>query len=191
MKQEIFESGVIYHIFNRGNNQEDIFKEDKNYLYFLSLIKKYLNPLADIYAYCLLKNHFHIILRIKEDYLLPDKLKQKPYLAFSNLFNAYSKAINKAYNRKGSLFQEHLHRIKVNDNNYLIQLIAYVHLNPVKHHFTENFKTYIYSSYSAYMFPKSSLLDCKYILELFGDKTNFEYWHDLKKLYLENSIKDI
>ena len=191
MKQDYFEPGVVYHVFNRGNNQENIFIEEKNYHFFFTLLKKYLLPVADIYAYCLLKNHFHFVLRIKDEEILPDKLKQKPYLAFSNLFNAYTKSINKAYNRKGSLFQEHLHRIRVEDENYLIQLIAYVHLNPVKHHFTEDFKNYNYSSYLAYTSDKNTNIERDYIMSLFGDKTNFEYWHDLNKLSLEDKMTDI
>mgnify|MGYP000853109511 CR=1 FL=1 len=191
MKQDFFESGVVYHVFNRGNNQEDIFIEEKNYSFFLSLMKKYLLPATDIYAFCLLKNHFHLALRIKEDNLLTDKLKQKPYLAFSNLFNAYTKAINKAYNRTGSLFQEHLHRIRVEDEEYLMQLIAYIHLNPVKHGFTDDFKYYKYSSYQAYLSKRPTSIEKNYILSLFGDKSNFEYWHDLNKLYLEDKMNDI
>lgn len=191
MKQDFFESGVVYHVFNRENNQEDIFIEDKNYSFFLSLMKKYLLPAAHIYAFCLLKNHFHIALRIKDESLLTKKLKQKPYLAFSNLFNAYSKAINKAFNRRGSLFQEHLHRIRVEDEEYLMQLIAYIHLNPVKHGFTDNFKQYKYSSFQAYQSEKPTSIEKNYILSLFGDEGNFEYWHDLNKLYLEERMNDI
>ena len=138
-----------------------------------------------------LKNHFHLALRIKDVELLPDKLKQKPYLAFSNMFNSYSKAINKAYNRQGSLFQEHLHRIRVEDDEYLMQLIAYIHLNPVKHEFTEYFKNYRYSSYQAYVSEKNTSIEKSYVMSLFGDITNFEYWHDLNKLYLEDKMQDI
>ncbi len=58
--------GEYYHIYNRGNNREDIFLEDKNYFYFLDLFKKYISPLADLYAYCLMKNHFHLLIKIKE-----------------------------------------------------------------------------------------------------------------------------
>lgn len=191
MKQDLFESGVVYHVFNRGNNREDIFLEEKNYSFFLSLLKKYLLPLADIYAFCLLKNHFHIALRIKDEKLLTEKLKLKPYLAFSNLFNSYSKAINKTYNRSGSLFQEHLHRIRVEDEDYLMQLIAYIHLNPVKHGFTDDFKQYTYSSYQAYLSEKPTNIEKNYIMSLFGDKTNFEYWHNLNRLYLEDKMNDI
>jgi REP element-mobilizing transposase RayT len=191
MKQDYFEPGVVYHLFNRGNNQENIFIEEKNYLYFLSLLKKHILPVADIYSYCLLKNHFHLALRIKDEESLSEKLKDKPYLAFSNFFNSYSKAINKAYNRTGSLFQEHPHRIRVEDDEYLMQLIAYIHLNPVKHKFSDNFKEYKYSSYQAYISEKPTSIEKEYVMSLFGDKTNFEYWHDLNKLYLEDKIIDI
>lgn len=191
MKQDVLEPGVIYHIFNRGNNQENIYRQEKNYSYFLNLMEKHLLPVADIFAYCLLANHFHLAIRIKDINELPEKLKTKPYLAFSNLFNAYTKGINKMYDRQGSLFQEHLHRNRVEDENYLTQLIAYIHLNPSKHKFCDNYKLYRYSSYNAYMSDKPSHIERVYILKLFGDKSNFEYWHDQNKIVLENKMLDI
>jgi REP element-mobilizing transposase RayT len=198
MKQDFFEPGVVYHVFNRGNNKENIFKEEKNYTYFLSLIEKYLFPVSEIYAFCLLKNHFHLALRIKDEEFLEDKYKTKTYLPFSNLFNAYTKAINKSYNRTGSLFQEHLHRKRVEDDDYLMQLIAYIHLNPVKHGFSNDFKSYPYSSYKYYLDLTGfgNLLGLKifngeYVMSLFGDVSNFEYWHNLNKLYLEDKMEDI
>ena len=48
-----------YHIYNRGNNRENIFKETRNYRYFLTLYAKHIEPVADTFAYCLLPNHFH------------------------------------------------------------------------------------------------------------------------------------
>ena len=191
MKQDFFEPGVVYHLFNRGNNRENIFKNEENCLYFLSLMKKYLLPVADIYAYCLLKNHFHLALRIKDHALLPDKLKDKPYLAFSNLFNSYTKSINKAHGRTGSLFQEHPQRIRVESEEYLTQLIAYIHLNPIKHQFAEDFRNYKFSSYLAYIEDRQTNIEKQHIMSLFGDKTNFEYWHDLNKLYLQDKMVDI
>ena len=65
MEKEVFEIGQYYHIYNRGNNKENIFIEDKNFNYFLKKMKEYLIPIADVYAYCLLKNHFHIIFKNK------------------------------------------------------------------------------------------------------------------------------
>jgi putative transposase len=61
--------GAFYHVYNRGINGEDLFKEARNYPYFLKLYAKYIPPVAETYAYCLLKNHFHLLIRVrsKED----------------------------------------------------------------------------------------------------------------------------
>ncbi len=59
------EYNCYYHIFNRGNNRENIFKEERNYRYFLKLYAKYIEPVADTFAYCLLPNHFHLLVRTK------------------------------------------------------------------------------------------------------------------------------
>jgi hypothetical protein len=158
-----------------------------------------------------------LALRIKDEEFLEDKYKTKTYLPFSNLFNAYTKAINKSYNRTGSLFQEHLHRKRVEDEEYLIQLIAYIHLNPVKHGFSNDFKSYPYSSYKYYLnrtgfenllglketdkknkdvtglgdLLGQEIFNGEYVMSLFGDVSNFEYWHNLNKLYLEDKMEDI
>ena len=58
---------VIYHIYNRGVNRENIFIEERNYAYFSSLYIKYIEPVAETFAYCLLRNHFHILVRIKPE----------------------------------------------------------------------------------------------------------------------------
>ena len=191
MRKDFFEPGVVYHIFNRGNNKEDIFKEDKNYFYFLSLVEKYLLPIAEIYAYCLLKNHFHFVVRIKDIDLLEAKYKEKLYVPFSNLFNAYTKAINKSYNRSGSLFQEHLRRKRIENEAELMQLIAYVHLNQMKHGLSDDFRNYRYSSYKAYTSANKTNVSCEYVVSLFGDIDNFEYWHNTNRLNLEDQIDDI
>ena len=59
--------GGYYHIFNRGNNRENIFIEERNYHYFMNLYEKYIPLVADPFAYCLLPNHFHFLVRIKEE----------------------------------------------------------------------------------------------------------------------------
>jgi len=61
---------------------------------------------------------------------------------FSNLFNAYTKAINKNYNRSGSLFEKNFKRILIDDDSYLVQLVCYIHRNPQKHGITKDFRTY-------------------------------------------------
>jgi putative transposase len=191
VEKDFFEAGQYYHVYNRGNNHENIFLEDKNYKYFLEKIKKYILPIADVYAYCLLKNHFHIVLRIKEKSELPEKFKEKIHLPFSNLFNSYSKSINKMYGRSGSLFQEHLQRNRIENEEYLKQLIIYVHLNPVKHKFTNSFKSYQHSSYSSYLSEKTSNIDREFIFKLFDGLENFKFCHDERKVIYDGVINEI
>ena len=88
-KFEHLEYGKIYHIYNRGINKGDVFFETKNYEYFMNLYAKHIDPVSDTYAWCLMKNHFHFLVRIK------DETAKTPHQSFSNLFNAYTKAINK------------------------------------------------------------------------------------------------
>jgi REP element-mobilizing transposase RayT len=189
MKRENFEYGKIYHVYNRGNNGENIFIEEKNYYLFFGYMKKYLLSVADIYAYCLMKNHFHLLVRIKEKETIIEKsMQDKPYLAFSHLFNAYTKSINKSFNRTGSLFQEHLKRIPINDEDYFVQLVAYIHLNPVKHGFS-NELDYAYSSYGSILSDKPTLLKRDEVLHYYGSKENFMYWHDFRKIGREEIIE--
>ena len=115
----LFPGQIYCHIYNRGNNREDIFREDRNYAYFLELYSKYVLPSVDTFAYCLLKNHFHLLVRIKDltgskANLLSQRLDSREDLtgskanlsgpektasrAFSNFFNAYSKAVNNDIN---------------------------------------------------------------------------------------------
>jgi len=144
--------GVFYHIYTRGVNREDIFVQERNYRYFLQLYAKHVEPAAETYAYCLLKNHLHVLARIKDAEKDP-KGFPKPLgsIAFSNLFNAYAKAINKAYGRTGSLFQHPFGRIAVLTQSYLVQLVRYIHLNPQKHGLVSDFREWPYSSYRAFV----------------------------------------
>ena len=66
-----FEIDTVYHIYNRGNNKEDIFLGRDNFFYFLGLVKKYLDLIIDFYSYYLLPNHFHLIFKIKPREELP------------------------------------------------------------------------------------------------------------------------
>jgi len=186
MKYEPLTSSGYYHIFNKGNNGENIFIEEKNYFYFLDLIKKYLIPVAEIWSYCLLKNHFHLLVRLKED--LDDKDMSR---AFSNLFNAYSKAINKKYNRNGSLFTDRFKRKKIEEEKYLTELILYINLNPVHHEFVNDLDKYRHSSYKALIYDKPTLLQRNEVLELLGGLDNFTHIIKNKKLNIDEQLESM
>lgn len=181
MKLETLEQGNYYHIFNRGINSETIFKNEGNKTYFLGLMKKYLEGNTSILSYCLMDNHFHFLLKINSDGKIASQ-------SISNLFNAYAKAFNKQQNRTGSLFEKHFRRKKITDENYLKNLILYIHKNPENHNVVKYFKDYKFTSYQSYFLNNPSLItnEKPYVLELFDDLDNFEYVHTLDLQGFEN-----
>ncbi len=176
---EPIEYGYTYHLFNQGNNREDIFIESENYRFFMSLFKKYLADICEVYAYALLINHFHFVLRIKDvDEINNTEITCKPaWRYFSNFFNAYAKAYNKSYNRTGSLFRYKIRRKKVSDEKYLLNLIKYIHFNPQNHGLIDDFRNWSYSSWHAYTSNKSTLIAKEYILNQFDGIDNFTEHH--------------
>ena len=199
------ELGEYFHIYNRGNNHELLFIEHENYRYFLKLFAKHLNPILHLYAYCLLPNHFHFLIKIKEFDEIPDfKNSGKKYddysqiekylsQQFSNFLNAYSKSFNSYFKRRGSLFQERFGRIKIDSEEYFSQLVQYIHLNPVKHGNTNRFDNYPYSSYQSLISMKPTKLKREIVLEWFGGKDEFIKFHQtgndyqkIKNLLLES-----
>ena len=187
MEIDEIEEGYFYHIYNRGNNSEMIFFSEENYAYFLKLLTKYIFPVADIYAYCLLNNHFHILVRIKEKNEIEiNKLKfstvEKPKEVsasrqFSHFLNAYSQAVNKKYARTGSLFEKRFERKRISDNHYLRQVILYINTNPLKHNLVEKPKDYKWSSYNSHISNAKTKLKRNEVIELFDDVENFVWCH--------------
>ena len=94
-----FYPNQIYHVFNRGNNRENIFIEDRNFYYFLDLFQLHVSPVADLLAYSLLPNHFHLGIQMKSEQVLA--AQKPPHRCLANMFISYTKAINKAYGRRG------------------------------------------------------------------------------------------
>jgi REP element-mobilizing transposase RayT len=179
MKLEVLEKDRYYHIYNRGINGINIFENDANKHYFLKQLAKYSGDKISIFAYCLMNNHFHLVIRLNVE-------EKEVTQAFSNLFNSYAKAFNKQTQRTGSLFEKHFKRIKLKDENYLKQLIIYVHLNP-KHHFDLDFKDFKFSSYQAFLSDKETKIEQNEVLTLFGDLENFIFCHNQKNNLLNET----
>jgi len=185
---ESLEYGKYYHIYNRGINGESIFLTKDNYEHFLRLYDKYIAPIAETYAWCLMKNNFYFLVRIKEKEIINIKIKNSERLIsqkFSNLFNAYSKAFNKRENRHGTLFERPFRRKCVTSDDYFKKLIIYIHMNPVHHDFVEQCFDYPWSSYLSIISDKSTLLKRNEVLEYFADKANFILVHQQKNDNLE------
>ncbi len=199
------EYGKYYHIFNRGNNYDNLFLNKEDYIYFLKLYDIYINSIADTFAWCLMKNHFHILVRIKEekeigffnsansqskDFALkwktyftekPDKnytRKPVPVNQFQHLFNAYARQFNIRHNRISSLFEDSFERIPVDDEKYFKNLILYIHNNPVTHGFVDSVDEYQWTSYLSILSLKSTKLMREEVIEYFNDIDNFKFLHN-------------
>lgn len=188
----LLESGNFYHLYNRGNNKEDIFYEDRNYEHFLNLYRKYVTEMVETYAYCLMKNHFHFLVRVKEptcEVLETSQVGRKISRQFSHLFNAYAKAFNKAYRRTGSLFQERFRRKLVSTDHYLVQTISYIHANPQRHRAIKDFRKYPYSSYHAIISNDETFLEREKVIQYFGNKEKFIEFH--QDVFEEENLRRI
>ncbi|NDP26656.1 MAG: hypothetical protein GZ087_04410 [Flavobacterium sp.] len=174
---EPLEIGKYYHIYNRGINGEKLFKEPLNYEHFLNLYDYHIAPIAETFAWCLMNNHFHFLVRIKEIEEITSEKKIPASKSFSNLFNAYTKAINKRYNRHGSLFERPFRRKTIDNNSYFQNVIVYIHNNPVHHTICNHPIEYPWSSYITCLSDKSTKLKRKEVIELFDDIENFKYVH--------------
>jgi hypothetical protein len=102
-------AGRYFHIYNQGVNGEDLFKERRNYLYFIRQYARYCSEVFETYAYSLLKNHFHLFIYVRENvsvlrYDGKGELNLNPSTQLSHFFNSYAQSINKAYGRTGPLF---------------------------------------------------------------------------------------
>lgn len=192
--------GNFYHIYNRGNNKENIFAQERNYAYFMDLWWKHISPIAETWSYCLLRNHFHASVWIKENLtgLIQDSVNPNPRMDkdellssargdlsglsptlkdpsqyFSNFFNAYSRSLNIATQRSGALFARPFKRIPVDTETYLMRLIVYIHQNPQKHQFVTDFRDWNYSSYHALIGNAPTRLQKEKVLQLFGSREDF------------------
>ena len=165
--------GTFFHIYNRGNNRENIFVQPRNYAYFMDLWWKHTSLIAETWAYCLLRNHFHALVFISNRDELPDQNIKEPSQYFSNFFNAYARGVNLATGRTGALFERPFKRIPVDSENYLIRLAVYIHQNPQKHKFIEDFRDWDYSSYPHLISNAPTRLQKDRMMDLFGSQDDF------------------
>jgi putative transposase len=136
-------AGEYYHLYNRGNNRQLIFLEKDNYLYFLHQLKKYTsNNSVDVIAYCLMPNHYHLLVYPNLENL------SEMVQSFSI---SYTKAMNKRFNRVGALFQGRYKIAHIDRDEYLLHLSRYIHLNPVSAGLVAHPDDWEFSSYSEYI----------------------------------------
>lgn len=153
-----FVSDNYYHVFNRAVGSGPMFIEHENYRYFPEKLKEHILPVADIFSYAFLPNHFHLFLRIKPLNIIEKRLQelktkeqQRRYDASRSLFisgqfgnwcNGYTKAFNKRYKRKGKLFMDNHNRRLIDSDAYYSKIIYYIHANAAQHKLCTDVKSW-------------------------------------------------
>ena len=130
-----------YHFYNRTNNNELAFREQRNYFYFLKKYRKYMAPYVKTHAYCLMPTHFHFLIQIQTQHIAELAKNIGVFLS------SYAKAINHAHHRHGSLFQQHSQAKLVDDERYLLSLLNYIHQNPIRRAVVQQMEAWPFSSY--------------------------------------------
>lgn len=196
------EAGKFYHIFNHAVGSEKLFRNDENYNYFLKKFNEYISPIASTFSYVLIPNHFHFLIELKdkkelyESYRILESNKELPRVKpeteldfekfvmqqFSNFFNCYTKSFNKKHNRKGALFIDYLRRTLISDEEYLRNMVLYIHQNPIHHKMCNKLEDWKYSSYNSILSEKLTLLEREEVINWFGDLENFIFMHTVKNI---------
>ncbi len=203
MAKILLQPEKYYHLYNRANGSDNLFVNKGNYEFFLQRYQSHISPIAETLAYCLMPNHFHLVIKIRTEAELKkqdEEKKHKKALAgnavkstsdkevafdssrfisqqFSNLFTSYAQAFNKQQGRHGSLFSPNFERKEINSDQYLRQSILYVHLNPVHHKFVHVVSSWEHSSYNGIVSRKSELVKANEVIDLFEDLDNFRDLH--------------
>lgn len=184
---EYLKPDTTYHIFNHANGFENVFHEDDNFRYFLEKYQLYITPIAETYAYCLMPNHFHLVVRIRKRKVIETIIRNKnntsnnfsidnkeieKFLSkqFSNLFSSYTQSFNKVYKRMGSLFIKNFKRETILDKKHFFNVIIYTHRNPIHHGFCTAFTDWGYSSYSETIEQRSKIIEVDKLIKIFGSK---------------------
>ena len=195
-----FISGATYHFYNRSADRKTIFHSDVDFDYFLDRFIYYFGSIFDIYAFCLMKNHFHFIVKVKSE----DDIREYADIQIGNsptkyldktisldqylndqlrrFFSSVSIKFNNRYNRRGQVFARSPKRVFIENTRRLRYLIAYTHHNPIHHGFNSEYSQWKYSSYQTLLSNTPTKLGRQDVMKLFGGIKEFNTYHDLFQL---------
>lgn len=182
-----------YHVYNRTNNDEVLFRSEDDYRFFLRQFYKYILPFADVYNFNLLPDHFHFTIRIKTRKQICNWLNNKEkcsrveqkYLkqnrhagallseAFRQFFISYAMMFNKVHKRTGNLFNRPYKRVKIETKEQFQRITIYVHANPVKHEISVDFTQHRWSSWKEILSELPTRLLRHQLFEQFGGKQKY------------------
>ena len=160
-KPRIEYKGAIYHVIQRGNNQEHIFKYDDDKQYLLKQLGQYKRVLSfRLFGYVIMGNHYHLLLQTQD----------RPLQKIMHRVNGnYGRYYNLKYQCSGHVFQGRYKAILIQDERYLLAVLRYVHQNPVAAGLCKTTIDYSYSSDVAYRKNRNGLVDIGLVLDVLAD----------------------
>ena len=163
-----FIQGHYYHVYNRGANRRPIFRTEENYCFLLRRVKKYAASFSiSIIAYCLMPNHYHFLLRQDNTHTISRFVQA--------VFNSYTKAFNKMFERSGTLFEGPFRAIMVGRDEYLIHLCRYIHRNPLDAGLVDHPIQWPFSNYQEWVEQRAgTLVDRALVREWFPSPADYE-----------------
>ena len=164
--------GKYYPVYNRGCNKLPVFFSDENYRF---LIRKFNDTFEkydiEISAYCLMLNHYHLLVKQNSDISISKWLK--------TVFNGYSQAINKQDNRKGTIFEGRARNKEITNASHLIHLIRYIHYNPVQAGLVNRAEKWEFSNYSDWIgIRKNKLFNNRLLKQYFNNHESYKRFFD-------------
>ena len=159
----------VYHIYNKTVSNLVLFKDDDDYLFFLTKYFKYFTNYFDTFAYCLIPNHFHLLIRMKtnEEFItaikkentkssikyINNEISINNFISdqFRRFFSSIAIRYNNKYQHEGSVFVNKMKKVKVSSDGSIQRLLCYIHHNPIHHGLVYDYDQWDYSSYNSYM----------------------------------------
>ncbi|WP_133014371.1 transposase [Clostridium cuniculi] len=184
-------SGSIYHITNRGNRQEIIFRENIDYIVYLGILKEtlkfYENDNYKLISYCLMSNHVHLLLKTG---------RKDPSFFMRRVNSMYARYFNSKYQYIGHLFQGRYFSNLINNVIELLEVSRYIHLNPVRAKMVDSPEKYMWSSYNKIVLDKDKFknLDLnsrKLMLDMCIDENEILDLLNIYSIIEENNKKDL
>ena len=177
----------VYHLQSWANGDEKLFREQENYRFFLDRFIKYFYPVAELYSYSLLPDHFDLVVKIRNiedlekhfNLLKPDLEFDATHAyafimqCFSNMLNSYAKSFNKVYERRGSVFIDYVRRVEIISKEDLCNTIIQIHKTPLYFGHCKRIEHWKWSSYKNYNTFFPFIIDTNKVLELFGGRNEF------------------
>jgi len=166
-RPRVFASGLLYHVIVRGNQRRKTFRIDEDYKAYLDRLARYRAKCdVRIYAYCLMPNHVHLLV----------ETGSTPLAKFmQGLQQSYTQHFNRSYRKVGHLFQGRYKAIICHRDKYLLALVRYIHLNPVRAKLATRPERYLYSGHNSYLTNGTGkIVEVAPILRLLGGKKAYE-----------------